>query len=411
MIKYMLEVLKYTGKMLAFLLLLILCIIFWFYLKAPVYDFRQPEPFSGSALYNPYEGLDSLDWHRANFQVQSRAWGGLTDGRKNSNEAIDSVYRSLQYEIIATSDYMKINRWSNEKETFIPVYEHGYGTHKWHQVVIGAHRVNWIDFPLGQNLSHKQYILDLLRENSELVYIAHPRFGGGYNPQDMTWLTGYTGMEVLNYFRNSIDYWDSALSAGRYVALMGNDDSHDISNPMEVGHRMTYIHSSSLRGDSIIAALKARRAYGADIFRTREETMQEKIAKIPTIARFRYLRLFGDTIKVAVDKTAVSFRFIGQGGKEKGRMEGVSEAWYVFRPGDTYIRIEIHFADMNVLHLNPVVRYNPPEIPGNPPLATVNVYKTWVYRVLLVASFVFALINVILLRRRFLSKTTSRSSS
>ena len=404
MIKYLIGLLKYTGMMLVLLLVLILTVIFWFYLQAPVYDFPQPQPFSGSALYNPYEGLDSLNWRRANFQVQSRAWGGLTDGRKNSNEAIDSIYRSLDYEVIATSDYMKINRWGEDLETFIPVYEHGYGTNKWHQVVIGAHRVNWIDFPIGQSLSHKQYILDVLRGNSELVYIAHPRFGGGYKPDDMTWLTGYTGLEVLNYFRNSIDYWDSALSAGRYAALMGNDDSHDISNPMEVGHRMTYIHSASLHSDSIVAALKANRAYGADIFRTREETMQEKIAKIPSIARFRYARLCGDTLKVAVDKTAASFRFIGQGGKEKGRMENVSEAWYVFRSDDTYIRTEIHFADKNVLHLNPVVRCNPNEIPGNPPLATVNVYKTWVYRVLLLASLIFIILNIVFLRLKLFKK-------
>jgi hypothetical protein len=404
LIQYLLGLLKYIGKMLGTLFLIIIGVMFWFYLRAPVYDFPEPVPFSGSALYNPHEGLDSNSWRRSNFQVQSRAWGGLTDGRKNTNEAIDSVYRSLQYEVIATSDYMKINQWGSGQETFIPVYEHGYGVHKWHQVVIGARRVNWIDFPIYQSLSHKQYILDVLRENSELVYIAHPRFGGGYKPDDMTWLTGYTGLEALNYFRLSIDYWDSALSAGRYAGLLGDDDAHDISNPMEVGHRMTYIHSPSLHGDSILAALKAHKAYGADIFRTREETMKEKIAKIPSIARFRYVKVVGDTVRVAVDKTAESFRFIGQGGKEKGRMENVSEAWYVFQPEDTYIRTEIHFSDKNILHLNAIVRYNPPAIPGNPPLATVNAYKTWLYRVMLVATLVFLAMNVIIVRRRYFKK-------
>jgi len=391
--------------MLGMLFLIIISVMFWFYLRAPVYDFPEPEPFSGSALYNPYEGLDSNYWRRSNFQVQSRAWGGLTDGRKNSNEAIESVYRSLQYEVIATSDYMKINQWGSGLETFIPVYEHGYGVHKWHQVVIGARRVNWIDFPIYQSLSHKQYILDVLRENSELVYIAHPKFGGGYKPEDMTWLTGYTGLEALNYFRLSIDYWDSALSAGRYAGLLGDDDAHNISNPMEVGHRMTYIYSPSLHGDSIVAALKAHKAYGADIFRTREETMEEKIAKIPSIARFRYVKVVGDTVRVAVDRTAESFQFIGQGGKEKGRMENVSEAWYVFQPEDTYIRTEVHFSDKNILHLNPVVRYNPGRgIPGNPPLAKVNVYKTWLYRVMLVATLVFVAMNVIFIRRSWIKK-------
>ncbi len=400
-IRYFAGLIRHLGKMAVLLLLLAAGALFWFYLSAPVFDFPQPQPFSGPSIYNPYEGLDSLNWRKANFQVQSRAWGGLTDGRKNSNEAIDSIYQSLGYEVIATSDYMKINRWGSEKEAFIPVYEHGYGILKWHQVVIGAKKVNWLDFPFCQSLSHKQYVLDVLRENSELVYLAHPRFGGGYKPDDMTWLTGYTGIEALNYFRLSLNYWDSALSAGRYVSLMGNDDSHDISNPMEVGHRMTFIHSPSLHGDSIIAALKANRAYGADIFRTREETMQEKIGKIPFQAKFRYARLSGDTLLVAVDKAAASFRFIGQGGREKERVENVAEAWYVLAPEDTYIRTEIHFSDKNILHLNPVVRYDPEKgIPGNPPLATINIYKTWVYRVLISASLIFVVLNIFILRRR-----------
>ncbi|MCU0722125.1 MAG: hypothetical protein MUC63_00655, partial [Planctomycetes bacterium] len=81
MLNYFLGLLKYILKMLGLLLMLMAALVFWYYLKAPVYDFPAPKPFSVSALYNPYQGLDSLNWRRANFQVQSRAWGGLTDGR------------------------------------------------------------------------------------------------------------------------------------------------------------------------------------------------------------------------------------------------------------------------------------------------------------------------------------------
>ena len=375
-------------------------VIFWFYLRAPVYDFPPPKPFSGNSLYNPYEGLDSLNWRRSNFQVQSRVWGGITDGRKNDMHTIDSIFRALKYEVITTSDYMKINPWQNNLSTYIAVYEHGYGVRKNHQIVIGARRVNWIDFPVCQSLSHKQYILDVLRDNGDLVYIAHPKFAGGYRPEEMKYLTGYSGIEAVNYFRLSIEHWDSALSAGRYAAVLGDDDTHDITNPMEVGHRMTYIYSPSLDGDSIIAALKAHRQYAADIFRTPEETMEQKRAKIPSICRFHYLTLSGDTIKVGVSKNAESIRFIGQGGKEKGRMEDVSGAWYVFHPEDTYIRTEIHFSDGNVFYMNPVVRFDPPATPGNPSLATVNLYKTWVYRILLLASLVFIILNVIFIWKR-----------
>jgi hypothetical protein len=254
--------------------LIVLGIVIFQYITCPIYRFPDPAPFTGRKIFNPYAGLDSNFWRKANFQVQSYAWGGLTDGRKNTNEVIDSVYRYLSYDIIATSDYQRINRWGIEKESFIPVYEHGYGFFKNHQVLLGSKKVNWADFPVFQNIHHKQHILNLLRNNNELVYIAHPGLRGGYKPEDMKYLTGYDGLEVLNYVIVSEAHWDSALSAGKYVTIMGNDDSHDVRQPLEVGHRCTYIYSPSLHGDSIIAALKQGRAYGADIFRTGDETME-----------------------------------------------------------------------------------------------------------------------------------------
>ena len=82
-----------------------------FYLMAPIYHFDDPKPFYGDKLYNPYTGMDSAQWKQYNFQVQSKAWGGITDGRKNSNELIDSMYRELNFDHVATSDYQKINYW------------------------------------------------------------------------------------------------------------------------------------------------------------------------------------------------------------------------------------------------------------------------------------------------------------
>ena len=80
-----------------------------FYLMAPIYEFSGPIKFSGDKLYNPYAEMDSTHWKKYNFQVQSKAWLGITDGRKNSNEMIDSVYNALGFDHVATSDYQKIN--------------------------------------------------------------------------------------------------------------------------------------------------------------------------------------------------------------------------------------------------------------------------------------------------------------
>lgn len=390
----------YLVKMVSFIFLLALAAVIYQYITCPVYRFPAPEPFRGDKIFNPYEGADSNHWRKANFQVQSYAWGGMTDGRKNSNETIDSVYRSLGYDIIATSDYQRINSWGNEKESFIPVYEHGYGLFKNHQVMVGPERVHWVDFPLFQNLHHKQHILNILRKNNALTYIAHPGLRGGYKPEDMKYLTGYQGLEVLNYAIVSEAHWDSALSAGRYVTIMGNDDSHDVSQHLEVGHRCTYIHSASLHGDSIMEALRLGKAYGADIYRPSHETMQEKIERAKKIARLESVTVKGDTLNVKVSREVKQFRFIGQGGKVRRVSWGADSAVYVFDPEDTFIRTEILFTDRNTFYLNPIIRYDG-QFPTNPPLAEVDMARSWIFWIISWSTLFFILFHIFYLPRRW----------
>ena len=44
------------------------------YFAAPVYDFPSPQPFSGDRFYNPYEGMESNNWKKANFHFHTRAF-------------------------------------------------------------------------------------------------------------------------------------------------------------------------------------------------------------------------------------------------------------------------------------------------------------------------------------------------
>ena len=390
----------YLGKMLVFILGVALFTVIYQYLTCPVYTFPAPGRFEGPVLYNPYQAVEGNFWRRANFQIQSYAWGGLTDGRNNSNRAIDSVYRILGYDIVATSDYQKINRWGAGHESYIPVYEHGYGLFKNHQVLLGAERVNWRDYPLFQTRHNMQHIINILQKNNELVYIAHPKLRNGYKPDDMKYLTGYDGLEVLNYVKMSVEHWDSALSAGRYVTVMGNDDAHDISRLLEIGHRCTYIHSVSLDGDSIMAALKLGKAYGADIHRELDETLDEKAAKARNIAYLDHIRLRGDTIEVQMNRMAKEFRFVGQGGIVKARVGDSETARYIFTEEDTYIRTEVTFADNNTFYFNAVVRTDG-SVPANPLLAKVDPLRSWIFWILGWSTLGFILYNIYYLRKRY----------
>ena len=153
-----------------------LFITFLPFLISPVYNFPEPKPFSGDKIWNPYADIDSTKWQKGNFQIQSLAWGGITDGNNNPTDSIYALYKKLGYDVIGISDYMKINDYYKNHSGYIPIYEHGYNLRKTHQVSIGAKEVYWLDFPFLQTTSQKQFIINQLRPKTELLSIVHPNF-------------------------------------------------------------------------------------------------------------------------------------------------------------------------------------------------------------------------------------------
>lgn len=374
-------------KALLIFILLLLALLWMPYLTTTFYKFPEPKEFSGSQINNPYAGMDSSGWEKANFQIQSYAWKGITDGRLNTNERIDSIYTMLDYDIIATSDYMKINRYRENLPSYVPVYEHGYGIFKNHQVCIGAEKVDWFDFFYYQTLSHKQQVLNKISKSNELVFIAHPKFRKGYAPEDFKYLSNYSGIEALNGYRTSLEHWDAALSSGHFVTILSNDDAHNINNPDEVGHYCTFINLKELNGKNIIYSLKSGKAFGAQIYRELGDSYQIKKEKLKGIATLKSVDLFNDTIHVRVDRPASEIRFIGQDGVLRETVYETSEAKYHFKSEDTYIRTEIFFDNGNKFYLNPFIRHD-----GNFDLPQVEDQKwltTWLFRIFAFLVLIF----------------------
>ena len=358
------------------------------YLFNPVYDFPEPEPFTGGKLYNPYQNLNPTHWQKGNFQVQSRVWGGITDGRKNTNEMIDSTYKFLDYDIIGTSDYMQINLYHENKPTFISIYEHGWSIFKVHQIVLGADEVNWLDYFFWQTPNQKQKVINTLRKEADVVILAHPCLRNGYETSDLKKLSGYNAMEILNFYCESVYHWDTALSSGHYVAAIGNDDVHDITNPDEVGQYCTYINTASLHGDSVVDAIDRNRTYAVNVFRYLGDDWETRKEKHNNIGRLEEARLYGDTLKITLDRKASRIKFIGQEGEIRKEVMDQEIGSYIIQAEDTYIRTEIHFPNMNVFYLNPVVRYET-HTPGSEVKAKINYTKTWIYRMFAIMIYLF----------------------
>jgi hypothetical protein len=236
-----------------------------------------------------------------------------------------------------------------------------------------------------------------------LIFIAHPKLRLGWAPEDMTWLTNYDGIEVLNGYRVSIEHWDAALSAGKYARILANDDAHDISNRNEVGRYCTFIHSESLKGEDIVAAMKAGQMFGADIDRPWDEPMDVKIEKALNLPKLTGANLYGDTLVVSVNKMASKIRFIGQNGTALDSTMNVKEASYLIREHDAYVRAEIFFPNRTTYYLNPVIRYDGGD-PFAHELAQIDVTRTWLLRIVGFATFIFILVNIYYLRRRIIKR-------
>ena len=384
----------YFGRVMAGIGIALLLVVLYVYLSVPTYSFKEPKPFSGAYLYNPYQDMKPDQWKKYHFHCHSRKFFGLTNGRKSSEATIDSVYQALGYDHYGISDYMGINPHGADKEGYIPAYEHGYGLfRKTHQICIGAEKVYWPDFLFRQNLNMKQHTINKLGERCRFVMPAHASFTKGYQVSDMVLLSNYRLLEVLNPYGNAIEHWDKALANGHRVYALGDDDTHDITDVHEVCHNLTMINTQSLEADSVYEALDKGLCYAVefDNWYHHPMTLEQKVEQARKLPHLTRAQLAGDTlfIETSADKMQ-EVKFIGQDGKVLKTEENVSKAYYVIQPEDPYVRTQINVNGLQHFYLNPVTRH-PSPTPVDQRLDVVNKSQTYLYRfVYLVAFAAFA---------------------
>lgn len=391
-------ILKYT----LYIILAFVAIVVAISLFRPSYSFDEPKPFRGSYLHNPYKDMNPDNWIQANFHAHTRQFGGLANGRVNTNEMLDSAYSALGFDYIGISDYNKINYYDSVNPSFIPTYEHGYGIFKIHQLCIGAEKVRLLDYFAFQNLSMKQHTLNRLAKQTRLAIPAHPSFvKNGYLVEDMKYLSNYKLMEVLNGFRISTAHWDTALSNGHLVYLIGNDDSHDVNDITYMGRRFTMINAPENNPEQLMQALENGNAVGVDFSVISDETLEQKIQRIKkNLPYITQVELRGDTLLVSASKPFFKIRFIGQDGVELDAQKYKKTGVYVIKQDDNYVRAELIFNDWTRLYLNPITRHESSEIVKQR-LDKINYPKT----IILWTIYVFVILFVVkMIRKKLKSK-------
>lgn len=344
----MLNILKRSGLLLWYVLILIILIMALQYLLCPVYQFEKRTPFHGVHWYNPYENIRG-HWLKGNFHLHAHSWGGVTNG-DNQSDTIYQFYKDMGYDIVAFSDYQKVNTYRFNAPDYIPVYEHGYSLFKTHQLAIGAEQVEWRDYFFGQHRHHKQNILNRLSSDSTFIVLAHPPWMGGYSHRDMIRLTGFDAIEINKKKMKTLQLWDTALSSGKVAWIMGNDDSHDIHHPRKTGVRWTMINANSPRKKDVISALKKGQMYAVTGHHGRNNIFLKNV------------EIDSSTLKITIDKPADKIRFIGNNGEILKIVMNNNTAEIELREDYFYVRTEI-ISPTNSIYLNPVIRYNGRDLP------------------------------------------------
>ncbi len=346
---------------------LIILVIINQYFFCPRFSFKNSTPFSGKSFYNPYDSINEINWIKCNFHAHTNAWHGFTNGKGMAAD-IYHAYDSMGYAVHCVSDYQKINIDFINTPGFIPVYEHGYNIFKTHQLVLGSNKVLRLDYLFPQSLSNKQNILNhLSADPGNVVIINHPGDDYGYSVSDFKYLINYNCIEVLSRFAFSMPHWDSALSNGHPVFIVGNDDVHDIFLKETLGVMCTWVNVPTVNETAVLNALKTGRSYGMIIGKSNR-----------VLPRLKHFEVTNDTISIDMSEPAKQITFTGQNGKVLANYRNTASSKYIIKPGDHYIRTTIEYEEGLKLFLNPVFRYDKAGIARKP--ASVNVQKTFIFR-------------------------------
>lgn len=388
--------LRTALQILKYFLIIIAVIIILPYLTCPVYEYPEIRTFSGKNYYNPYSNIDTTLWLKVNLHAHSRVWWGLTYGYKSDPEVLKKKYGELGYDVTGISDYFKINPLSD-----IPVYEHGAGIFKNHLLVIGAEKVLFKDYLIGQIFHNKQNMICDLKSPGNLLAVTHPGMRNAYSGSDLKYLRGYDLIEAVNYnYAWSVNLWDTALSAGNPLFMVLNDDSHDITDPDDYGRVFMFINSVNETG-KIIDALRNGKAIGVDLKHDKNDTPELLIRKTENTPKPVKCSVFNDTLKIRFDKVCDTVKLIGQNGVVIRRYENTAEVIYPVKPADTYIRTEVKQTNAANVYLNPVFKYN--ELNEYKVQPVINYTLTWLLR----AGYIISISSIIFLiykRKRFLKR-------
>lgn len=371
---------------------------------SPIYDFPEPEAFSGPDIFNPYAALDTtVGWKRANFHTHTRVKGPFPPNECEAwpKETYDT-YMKLGYDIVTFSNHNEITTHF-DPSLQVNVYEQGYSPFKFHKLVFGSSRVVHFDPLLPFMASQKQFELNYLGAGSDFIQINHPYRTEGLTRRQLELLTGYEIMELDTNISTENEYWDWALSAGHYSFGLANDDLHHATNPNLIGIRCNFVCTPSGRYEDLKEALLGGCYYAMRVPNYGDGDWAAKIEGNAHLPYIESIGLRGNTVYMTLSQKADSIRVNGFGHSTLALLEDSSNLYYTMTAADPYVRMTAFFPGGEVIYTNPFARYDASEGIFDDPAPTVKWPLTILYNLgllILIGLCFWAFVKLFARRRR-----------
>ncbi len=366
-----------------------------------VYDFNDPEPFSGPDIFNPYGEIDSVNcWKRANFHTHTKVTGILNECEYWPDET-DEAYRKLGYDIVTFSNHNELTKHPYDTTLQVNVYEHGYNLFKYHKLVFGSQKVNYFDQLVPLFASQKQFQLDLLGKDADFIQMNHPLRTISTSKDHFEKLEGFQIMELDSGKSKENEYWDWSLSAGHYSFGLANDDLHFPDKSRKIAVRCNFLCTPTATYDDLKNVLLRGGYYSMRVPDYGHGDWDVKYAANRNLPEITSIGLDStQTIFMTLSVPADSIKVIGQNHTTLLLATDTDSIGYKMSDNDPYARITAYFPEGEVIYTNPFARYDASvsDSPFRASSHTVNRSMTIVFNfilLLLCIADIYALYRVI----------------
>ena len=304
----------------------------------------------------------------------------------NSVQEMHDKYRKLEYDLPFITNYSSINKDYFDKKYPLNAYEHGINKKWTHQIVLNTAEPKPFDYPFFQLTSHKQFILDRLKTEDNLIILAHPSFVDSYEAEEMTYLGSYDLMEGITVRATSIKHWDAVLAAGRAIWVVASDDSHDTATA-HVGVTWTDVNVTDQSKAGVLESLRKGRHVAQRSWYGQHTTFVKSVSVTDHVD------------KLKITEPVDSIVLISDNGKRVAFETDANKITYKVKAENSYIRAELfhstEWIDYSRLYLNPVIRTTDSTVFSRPLEHHINWLQTILY-IIAVLLFHAALAAIVL---------------